>query len=473
MREFDVAIVGSGPAGLFSAYELVSSNRSLRVVVLERGSRHSERACPIISSQHSTESRETRCASCSPCHVMEGVGGAGLFSSGIINLRPDVGGDLDKIVGSWSEAEKLIKYVDEVLVSFGAPRDSLHSVREEDASELERLAAKSGAKFVPTPQRHIGSENTVIVINNMVSYLESSGALILTNTAVEDVLKRGSYFEIRTSRGELKSKYVILAPGRSGAAWFRELAANRNIEIEPGPLDIGVRVEIPSYTAEPITKLARDPKFILYTRAYDDKVRTFCFNPGGFVIQELYDDGSVGVNGESYASIKSRNTNFALLVTIKLTDPLEDTIAYGKKIAHLATKLGGGKPIIQRLGDLLAGRRSTWDRVGRSSIEPTLRNVTPGDIGMALPYRVVANLLEALERLDAIIPGLYSQQTLLYAPEIKYYSVRARINRELETNIEGLFVAGDGAGLSRGINVAAATGVLAARGILRREGATQ
>jgi len=460
-----VAIIGAGPAGLFAAYELVV-NADLRIAIIEKGLRASQRICPLIKSSLGEEYRNIVCRRCDPCHVMEGIGGAGALSSGTINLRPDVGGDLDKLVGSWRKAEELIKYVDKVFLRFGAPRDRLYIVNSDKARELERLAAKAGAKFIPTPQRHMGTDNTVRVIENMTKFLEEHGVHIYTATKALDIVKEGKLFKILTSRGELYSRYIIVAPGRSGSAWFAELATRRGIEVEPGPLDIGVRVEIPAYVAEPLTEIVRDPKIILYTKVYDDKVRTFCFNPFGYVIQEFYEDGTVGVNGESYASIRSRNTNFALLVTIKLTDPFEDTIAYGKNIARLATKLGGGKPIIQRLGDLLAGRRSTWDRISRSSVEPTLKNVTPGDIGMALPYRVTANLVEAIERLDTIIPGVSSPQTLLYAPEIKFYSVKARVDKNMETSLEGLFAAGDGAGLSRGINVAAATGVLAARGVL-------
>mgnify|MGYP000598429929 CR=1 FL=1 len=469
MSEFDVVIVGAGPAGLFAAYELVTSSRKpLKVAMVERGYRASERRCPIVTSELDIDFKISGCARCNPCHIMHGVGGAGALSSGTINLRPDVGGDLDKLLGSWRKAEELIKYIDLVFVKFGAPKDRLFTIENDVATELERLAAKAGAKFVPTPQRHIGSDNTVKVVENMTEYLESRGVKFVLGTRALDIIKSSQHLTVKTTAGDLTAKFVILAPGRSGASWFAELAKKRGIEIEPGPLDIGVRVEIPSYVAEPITKIVRDPKIIMYTKVYDDKVRTFCTNPNGFVVQERYDDHIVGVNGESYVNIKSKNTNFALLVTVKLTNPLEDTIAYGRNIAHLATKLGGGKPIIQRFGDLIAGRRSTWERVSRSAVEPTLKHVTPGDIGMALPYRVVANLIEAINRLDTIMPGIASSQTLLYAPEIKFYSVKARINEYLETTLENVFVAGDGAGLSRGINVAAATGVLAARGVLNK-----
>jgi len=470
LTELDVAIVGAGPAGLFAAYELSSyvAKGAIRVAVIDKGRHVDKRRCPLFNQRRKV--REGTCNSCNPCNILYGLGGAGALSSGTINLRPDVGGDLDKLVGSWEEAEELIRYIDSVFVKFGAP-NNVFRIDSSAASELERLAAKAGAKFVPTPQRYMGSDNTPRVIKNMYDHLVRCGIRFYLETEVLDIARASDgLYELKTSRGVLRARYLILAPGRGGAPWFSEVARRLGIEVEPGPLDIGVRVEVPAYITEPVTSIVRDPKIIMYTRVYDDKVRTFCTNPNGFVVKELYSDGTTGVNGESYETIKSKNTNFALLVTIKLTDPLEDTIAYGKYIAGLATKLGGGKPIIQRFGDLEAGRRSTWSRVERSSVEPTLKDVTPGDIGMAYPYRVIANIIEAMKRLDTIMPGVASQQTLLYAPEIKFYSVRAVVNRDLETTASNVFAAGDGAGLSRGINVAAATGVIAARGVLKKMG---
>jgi uncharacterized FAD-dependent dehydrogenase len=468
MSRYDVIIIGGGVAGLFAAYELsVRAGDKLKIAVVEKGLRAEKRTCPMFDIVRKARTRE--CIGCRPCHVMSGVGGAGALSSGIINLRPDVGGDLDKLLGSWELAQRLVEYIDSIFISFGAPKE-VYKIDEEVSSELERSAARAGAKFVPTPQRHIGSENTPRVIENMTRFIEGRGVRIYTLTEAKDLSREGESYVVKTDRGDLYARYVLISPGRLGAPWFAEISRRLGIETVPGPLDIGVRIEVPAYVTEPLTKLVRDPKIIMYTKVYDDMVRTFCTNPNGFVVEERYDDGTVGVNGESYSQIKSKNTNLALLVTIRLTDPLEDTIAYGKSLAMITTKLGGGKPIIQRFGDLEAGRRSTWNRIDRSNVEPTLKNVTPGDIGMAYPYRIIADIIEGLKRLDIIIPGIASPQTLLYAPEIKFYSVRAVVNKDLETTLENIFVAGDGAGLSRGINIAAATGVLAARGILRKTG---
>jgi len=463
--QYDVVIVGAGPAGLFAAYELCwnleQSGRKLSILLIDKGKRALERVCTLKT--------KGRCAKCRPCNIMCGIGGAGTLSSGTINLRPDIGGDLHELIGSWDMAEKIVYYVDSIFVKFGAP-DRIFDPSNEDFRELQRKFVKVGAQLVRIRQRHIGTDNTPKVIENMTRYIESRGVKIATMTEVFDIEKKSNTIIVKTSRGDVECKTLLVAPGRSGAEWFKEVAKKLGIELEPNPLDIGVRVEVPYYVMEPLTRLFFDPKIIIYTKTYDDKVRTFCTNPGGFVIRENYDDGTVGVNGETYTDRKSRNTNFALLVSLRLTDPLSDTIEYGKAIARMVTKLGDGRPIIQRLGDLRVGRRSTWDRIRRSIVEPTLKEVAPGDIALALPHRVVTDLLEALEKLDEVIPGIASTHTLLYAPEIKYYSMKTRVNRFMETTVENIFAAGDGAGLSRGINIAASTGIIAAWGILYKFG---
>lgn len=297
----------------------------------------------------------------------------------------------------------------------------------------------------------------------------NKGVKFMLHTTVEEfnngcvvVSREDEIFKINTI-------YIIVATGRAGANWFHDVAKKIGLNAEYGPIDVGVRVEVPAIIMELITNIYHDPKFHIYTDTYDDFIRTFCTNPHGFVVWEIYKD-FIGVNGHSMRDEKSNNTNFALLTRIELTEPVEDTTAYGMSIAYLATTIGGGKPIIQRLGDLKRGRRSTWSRIGRSSIEPTLKNVCPGDIAMALPHRIVTDIIEGLEKLDKVIPGVASDCTLLYAPEIKYYAMKVIVDENLETNIKNIFVAGDGAGISRDITNAAATGILAARGILKKEG---
>jgi len=462
----DVVIIGAGPAGLFAAYELaqkINGKGNYKILLVDKGVRAIKRACPLLSPKE-------KCTFCNPCHINYGIGGAGTYSSGIINLRPDVGGDLHELVKSWDKAQGLIDYIDQIFVKFGAPKDRLFEPNMEKVKEIQRKAAKAGAEFIPIRQRHIGSDKTPIVIENITNYIESKGIIVSELTEVYTIEKKGSAFLLKTNKGEIESKIVLAAPGRAGAQWFYTQAKKLGVDMVPGPLDIGVRVEVEALVTEELTNAVWDPKIVMYTKKYDDKVRTFCVNPRGFVMKEVYDDGTIGVNGETYVDKKSQNTNFAFLTTIKLSDPLEDTIEYGKSIARLMTRLGGEKPILQRLIDLEKGRRSTWDRINRSTVKPTLRDVTPGDISMGLPHRVLTNILEGLERLDDIAPGIYSSNTLLYAPEIKYYSMKVVVDSNMETVVDNLFAAGDGVGLSRGINVAAATGVLAARGISRKLG---
>ncbi|NJE76746.1 NAD(P)/FAD-dependent oxidoreductase [Thermococcus sp. ES12] len=458
-KTYDVVIIGAGPAGLFAAYELVERS-DFRVLIVDEGGDIEQRICPMYELGY--------CIGCQPCHIMSGVGGAGGLSDGTINLRPDIGGDLSELTGDENYAWQLVWEVDRIFLRHKAP-GNLFKGNPEEVKYWEQKAAQAGVKFIPIIQRHIGSDRTPEVIGDIKKYLESKGVEFLLWTKA---LEFGQGW-VKVKKGkdvfEIKARYIVVAPGRGGADWFHEVAGRIGLKARHGPIDVGVRVEVPAIIMEPITGINHDPKFHIYTDTYDDFVRTFCTNPNGFVVEERY-DGYVGVNGHSMHEKKSNNTNFAFLTRIELTEPVEDTTAYGRSIAQLATTIGGGKPLLQRLGDLRRGRRSTWARIRRSDVEPTLKHVTPGDIAMALPHRVVTNILEGLEKLDRVLPGVASDHTLLYAPEIKYYAMKVEVDENLETSIENIFAAGDGAGLSRDIVNAAATGLLAARGILKKEG---
>jgi len=456
--EYDVVIVGAGPAGMFAAEVL--SESQLRVLIVDMGKDALERKCKM--------SPENGCMHCSPCDIMCGVGGAGTFSDGTLNLRPDIGGDLTEFVSN-EEAWRLVDEVDKIFLKYGAP-EQLSEPKGLQLEEIERRAASVGAVFIPIPQRHIGSDRAPEVIHRFKCALQERGVEFRLNTTIKSlIVEEGVCKGVIASDGEsIGARYVVLAPGRIGASWVDELATTYGIKAAYGPIDVGVRVEVPSIVMDPITKINRDPKFHIRTRRYDDFVRTFCTNEGGFVVKEEY-EGFVATNGHSLKDRRSENTNFAFLVRVNLTEPLENTTKYGRSIAKLATTIGGGKPVLQRMGDLRRGRRSTWSRLKGNPVRATLTDVTPGDISMALPHRIVMDIIEGLEVLDRIIPGVASDSVLLYAPEIKFYAMHLFVDEHMQTSIKGLYAAGDGAGLSRDIVNAAATGLLAGRGILRNE----
>lgn len=456
--KYDAVVVGAGPAGMFAAREILKGGK--QVLMIDEGMDVEKRACPMdIGSE---------CAKCTPCNIMAGVGGAGTFSDGILNLRPDIGGDITVLCGSEEKAWTLVREVDEFFAKH-APNSTLYHPDEESANSLARRAAAVGARFIPIPQRHIGSDHAPSVVAGMCKELMDAGLRILTQTRVEDiVVENGKCTGVVLEDGKVvEAKAVVIAPGRVGMEWMQQLIERHKIRARHGPIDVGVRVEVPAIVMEPVIKINRDPKFHIFTNRYDDFVRTFCTNHRGFVVKENYGE-FIGVNGHSMKTRSSENTNFAFLVRVELTEPLENTTAYGRSIAELATTIGGGKPIVQRLGDLMAGRRSTFQRLSKNPLKGTLADVTPGDISMALPSRIVQNILEGLEKLNQIIPGVATDSTLLYAPEIKFYAMILEVSDYLETSISNLFACGDGVGLSRGIVGAAATGIIAGRGVVER-----
>ncbi|ABK15186.1 MAG: NAD(P)/FAD-dependent oxidoreductase [Methanothrix sp.] len=452
----DVVVVGAGPAGLFAALELSVHGKS--VVVVDKGRDISERNCPMKKWGH--------CLHCEPCHIMCGMGGAGTYSDGILNLHPAIGGDLTRLTDDpWA----LVDEVDSVFLRYGAPLETQEPTQN-DVEELSRRAASVGARFIPIKQRHMGSDRTPEIIREFSNDLKRRGVRFVLNSSAADlIIEKDVCMGVRLSDGgEIRAESTLLAPGRIGAEWIGEVIERYGIKARYGPLDVGVRVEVPSIVMDPVTRINRDPKFHIITHRYDDFIRTFCTNPGGFVVKEEYRD-FIATNGHSMSGERSENTNFAFLVRLELTKPIENTTAYGISIAKLVTTIGGRRPVIQRLGDLHRGRRSTGERIARNPVRNTLKDVTPGDISMALPHRIVMDVIEGLEILNEIIPGVNADSTLLYAPEIKFYAREISVDKDLQTSIQSLYAAGDGAGLSRGIVAAAATGLLAARGILRGE----
>ncbi|GFO97005.1 hypothetical protein ig2599ANME_1202 [groundwater metagenome] len=456
---YDVIIVGAGPAGMFAADELAGR---LDTLIIDQGRDIDKRECKM--------KRRGICTHCDPCDIMCGVGGAGTYSDGTLNLRPDIGGDLAEQTGDPEYAWELVDHVDRVFVRYGAP-EQMYIPKGEEVELLKRRAAAVGARFIEITQRHMGSDNAPKVIGNFEKDLKDRGVEFLLSTKVDDLIieDNACVGVVLKDGSEIRSRFTIIAPGRVGATWIDEVVKKHKIGAKYAPIDVGVRVEVPAIVMDPITKINRDPKFHIQTKTYDDFVRTFCTNEHGFVVKEEY-KGFIATNGHSMRNLESENTNFAFIVRVELTEPIENTVRYGRSIAKLATTIGGGKPVLQRMGDLRRGRRSTEARLRKNSVINTLKDVTPGDISMALPHRIVTDIREGLEVLNEIIPGVASDSTLLYAPEVKFYSMEVLVDRNMESSVKNLFAAGDGAGLSRDIVNAAATGVIAARGILKKAG---
>jgi len=381
--------------------------------------------------------------------------------------------------GDSDYAWQLIDLVDKIFVKYGAP-EHLYVPQGADVENLKIRAASVDAQFIEITQRHIGSNNAPRVIGNFEKDLFIRGVKFLYQTDVTDIfIENGSCRGVLLKNGRrIRSSFVIIAPGRVGSNWVDNLVQKHSIRAKYAPIDIGVRVEVPAIIMDSITKINRDPKFHIRTKTYDDFVRTFCTNAHGFVVKEDHTEGLeqgkkkgfVVTNGHSMTDMESKNTNFAFLVRTELTEPLSNTVQYGRSIAKLATTIGGGKPVLQRMGDLRRGRRSTKESLKGNHVSNTLKDVTYGNIAMALPHRILTDIIEGLEVLDKIIPGVASDSTLLYAPEIKFYSMELIVDPNMETSVKNLFAAGDGAGLSRDIVNASATGIIAARGIIKKQG---
>jgi uncharacterized FAD-dependent dehydrogenase len=444
MSTYEVVIIGAGPAGLFAALSLENLGAG-QVLLVEQG--------PDLGERHRDK----------PGGLLCGWGGAGAYSDGKLILSPEVGGFLGDLL-PLDDLTGLIQEVDSTYQSLGAPSET-HGGDPDTLELLKTKARHAGMIFIPTRLRHIGTENCQKILSCLRERLTGRVEIRTHCRAQQIRVKDGAVTGVVLDNEEVVgARYVIAAPGRSGAAWIREEARRLAIPSVPSPVDIGVRVEVP--VLAPLTEAAYEAKLIYYSRTFDDKVRTFCMNPYGEVVLEDL-DGLITVNGHSYTSRKTENSNFAILVSSTFTEPFDDPISYGQYIARLANLLGQGA-LVQRLGDLQVGRRTTAARLERCLTRPTLKSATPGDLSFVLPYRYLKDILEMLEALDALAPGINHRHTLLYGVEVKFYSHRLKLSPELETPIRNLFIIGDGAGITRGLIQASASGLIATRAIVGR-----
>jgi len=458
---YDVVIVGAGPAGLFAAYELITNNKKLKIALLDRGARAEARVCPMAKNN-------TECLNCNPCAILSGYGGAGTFSDGKLNFIPKLGkSDLFKYMDI-HDAYKIIDDTEEIFTKFGMDSD-VYPTNMEEAEKIKGKITKLGHNLLIIKQKHLGSDKLPTYIKDFTDFLEKNGVEILARTDVSDVAKdKNGYVVTYNGNKTVKGKKVIIAPGRTGAKWVQELADKYEIPYTSQSIEIGVRVEVRKEILKDITDIIYDPTIFIKTETYSDEIRTFCTNPGGFVAKENY-EGYICVNGHSLKDIKSDNSNFAFITKINLTHPTTNTRQYGESIARIANVLGAGKPIIQTLKDLRQGRRSEWHRIKKGYIEPTLKDCVAGDLALVLPHRIIKNITEGLEKLDEIIPGVNNDETLLYGPEIKFFSNEIQTNNNMKLENEDIYFVGDGAGKAGNIVTAAATGLIAARDILKKE----
>ncbi len=444
--KYDVLIIGAGPAGIFAALEITKSKK-IKACIVDKG--------PDIDERDRS------------ANILSGWGGAGAFSDGKLTLSPEVGGQLNNVLPT-NEVRKLLSQVDQMWLDYSGPL-KIYGTDQDEIAAIEQRAQKAGLKLIHSEVRHLGTEMCPATLKRMRDALREK-VDVKTNCGVEQlIVENGKVCGAKLESGKtIDAEYVIVAPGRVGADWLAKESERLELKMMTNPVDIGVRVEVPAVVTEELTSAIYEPKLVYYSESFDDKVRSFCVCPHGEVVIERH-NGNTTVNGHSYARKKTRNTNFALLVSNSFTEPFHEPITYGRYVASLANLLSGGV-IIQRLGDLESGRRSTPERIERGLTVPTLADAVPGDLSFVLPYRHLSGILEMLHALDQLAPGVASRHTLLYGVEVKFYSSRLQLSSNLETEIENLFAIGDGAGVTRGLMQSSASGVVAAREIIRRYG---
>lgn len=462
----DVIIVGAGPAGIFTALEMLNQGTKQRILMVEKGQPVEKRHCP--------KAKTGKCMNCRPyCHITTGFSGAGAFSDGKLSLSHEVGGDLPTLIGP-TLAQQTIDYTDGIYLSFGADQHVEGAQNTEEVKEIRKRAIQAGLKLVDCPIRHLGTEKAQQIYGAIQKHLLDNGVELLFGWECRDLILDGeTCLGVSLARSgetrELRAKNTIIATGRRGADWLERICEEHHIAHQPGTVDIGVRVEVRSEVMERVNNILYESKLIGYPHPFKNKVRTFCQNPGGFVSQENYDNDLAVVNGHSYKELKSNNTNLAILCSHNFSEPFNQPIAYAQKVGELTNMLGSGHILVQRYGDILDGKRTWQQELSRSNLTPTLPDAVAGDITAAMPYRAMVNILGFMQAVDQVVPGFASIETLLYSPELKFYSNRVKMDQTFTTSLTGLFCLGDSSGWTRGLMMASAMGVLMGRRLAAEE----
>ncbi len=460
----DVVIIGAGPAGIFTAIEMIKKGSQKSVAIVEKGQPVEKRHCPKDKTQ--------QCVNCKPyCHITTGFSGAGAFSDGKLSLCYEVGGDLPQLVGE-KKAQETIDYTDKIYLEFGADTHVEGISNSQEVKEIRMRAIQAGLKLVDCPIRHMGTEKAQEIYLAIEKFLLNNGVEIIFGYECHDIILDDGTCKgvhLRNSKGEtmtIEADNTVIATGRRGADWLEKICAEYDIAHQPGTVDIGVRVEVRNEIIEKVNEVLYESKLIGYPGPFKNKVRTFCQNPGGFVSQENYDNDLAVVNGHSYKDLKSNNTNLAILVSHNFSYPFNQPIEYAKKVGELTNMLGAGHILVQRFGDILDGKR-TWEKeLSQSNVKPTLPDAVAGDITAAMPYRAMMNIINFIKAMDHVVPGFASTETLLYSPELKFYSNRVKMDDKFNTNVKGLHCLGDSSGWTRGLMMASVMGVLMGRELI-------
>lgn len=460
----DVVIIGAGPAGIFTALEMIKKGSKKSIVIVEKGQSVEKRHCP--------KDKTKKCVGCKPyCHITTGFSGAGAFSDGKLSLCYEVGGDLPQLIGE-RVAQETIDYADSIYLEFGADTHIEGINNSAEVKEIRMRAIQAGLKLVDCPIRHMGTEKAQSIYFAIEQYLVEHGVEIIFGYECYDIILEDGTCKgvhIRSYKGDemtIESDSTVIATGRRGAEWLEKICAEYDIAHQPGTVDIGVRVEVRNEIIEKVNEVLYESKLIGYPQPFKNKVRTFCQNPGGFVSQENYDNDLAVVNGHSYKDLKSNNTNLAILVSHNFSYPFNQPIEYARKVGELTNMLGANHILVQRFGDILDGKR-TWEKeLSQSNVKPTLPDAVAGDITAAMPYRAMMNIINFIKAVDHVVPGFASTETLLYSPELKFYSNRVKMDEKFNTNVKGLHCLGDSSGWTRGLMMASVMGVLMGRELL-------